>query len=133
MAFQHANESPECQNCSNECMPLLPKLHDGAGHVRRVCQAVVGKALLCIPGVVAGFPWEVLKQGNILFNDLRFQKYQDACQFTSTIHITHITHINRQLQNLMTLNHVLKNLNSNGYNFNVNTLLFLHIDYYLNL
>lgn len=38
-------------------LDVLPELRDGAGEVSGVCQAVVGEALLRVPGVVAALPW----------------------------------------------------------------------------
>lgn len=40
---------------------LLPELHDGAGQVGGVHNAVVCEASLCVPWIVAGFPWKLLQ------------------------------------------------------------------------
>lgn len=39
----------------------LPELRDGAGEVGGVAQAVVGEALLRVPGVVAALPRQLLR------------------------------------------------------------------------
>lgn len=35
---------------------LLPELSDSAGQVGGICQTVVGKTFLCVPGVVTALP-----------------------------------------------------------------------------
>lgn len=50
---------------------VLPELRDGAGEVGGVCQAIVGEALLCVPGVVAALPWQLLQAKQGLSDDQR--------------------------------------------------------------
>lgn len=40
---------------------LLPELHHGTGEVSGVCDAVVGVAAVCVPGIATTLPWQVLK------------------------------------------------------------------------
>lgn len=46
--------------CRVSCGNLLPELGDSAGEVRGVCQTVVGKAFVCVPGVIAALPRQLL-------------------------------------------------------------------------
>lgn len=39
---------------------LLPELSDSAGQVSGVCQTVVGKTFLCVPGVITALPRQLL-------------------------------------------------------------------------
>lgn len=40
----------------NTNVDLLPELSDSAGQVGGICQTVVGKTFLCVPGVVTALP-----------------------------------------------------------------------------
>lgn len=42
-------------------LSLLPELHHSAGEVSGVCDAVVGVAAICVPGITASLPWKLLK------------------------------------------------------------------------
>lgn len=45
-----------------EVKVLLPKLHHSTGEVCCVCDAVVGVTLLCVPWIIARFPWQFLHE-----------------------------------------------------------------------
>ena len=45
---------------STHLTDLLPELGDSTGQVGGVCQTVVGKAFLCVPGVITALPRQLL-------------------------------------------------------------------------
>lgn len=54
--FVTAKQSKETQLCN-----LLPKLHHSTGEVFGICDAVVGVAAVCVPGIATSLPWQLLK------------------------------------------------------------------------
>lgn len=40
---------------------LLPELSNSAGKVAGICQTVVGKTFLCVPGVITALPGQLLQ------------------------------------------------------------------------
>lgn len=80
---------------------LLPELHHSAGEVPGVCDAVVGEAALCVPGISTSLPWQFLEmekkekkitQTAPLFGPLSHRTVLSLHLSCSQKHDTHLGH-----------------------------------------